>query len=105
MLRQFAVDQNLPISGKDFKTGQTLIKTVLAPMLRTVIALRVVPVLLGLGLAAAALAVFTGAPPALAGSERLPDLDQVTPADLVITLTRANGRASGQVPRAGAMRG
>jgi myo-inositol-1-phosphate synthase len=35
VLRQFAVDQNLPISGKDFKTGQTLIKTVLAPMLRT----------------------------------------------------------------------
>jgi myo-inositol-1-phosphate synthase len=34
-LRRFAVDQNLPISGKDFKTGQTLIKTVLAPMLRT----------------------------------------------------------------------
>jgi myo-inositol-1-phosphate synthase len=35
VLRQFAVDRNLPISGKDFKTGQTLIKTVLAPMLRT----------------------------------------------------------------------
>ena len=35
VLRQLAVDRNLPISGKDFKTGQTLIKTVLAPMLRT----------------------------------------------------------------------
>jgi myo-inositol-1-phosphate synthase len=34
VLRQFAVDQNVPISGKDFKTGQTLIKTVLAPMLK-----------------------------------------------------------------------
>ena len=34
VLRQLAVDRNLPISGKDFKTGQTLIKTVLAPMLR-----------------------------------------------------------------------
>ncbi len=33
-LRQFATDRNLPISGKDFKTGQTLIKTVLAPMLK-----------------------------------------------------------------------
>ncbi len=35
VLRRLAVDRNLPISGKDFKTGQTLIKTVLAPMLRT----------------------------------------------------------------------
>jgi myo-inositol-1-phosphate synthase len=34
VLRQFAVDQNVPISGKDFKTGQTLMKTVLAPMLK-----------------------------------------------------------------------
>jgi myo-inositol-1-phosphate synthase len=34
VLRQFATDRNIPISGKDFKTGQTLIKTVLAPMLR-----------------------------------------------------------------------
>jgi myo-inositol-1-phosphate synthase len=33
-LRQFATHRNLPISGKDFKTGQTLIKTVLAPMLK-----------------------------------------------------------------------
>ena len=33
-LRQFANDKNIPISGKDFKTGQTLMKTVLAPMLK-----------------------------------------------------------------------
>jgi len=33
-LRQFATDRGVPISGKDFKTGQTLIKTVLAPMLK-----------------------------------------------------------------------
>jgi myo-inositol-1-phosphate synthase len=34
VLRQFATDHNVPISGKDFKTGQTLVKTVLAPMLK-----------------------------------------------------------------------
>ena len=34
VLRQFATDRNIPISGKDFKTGQTLMKTVLAPMLK-----------------------------------------------------------------------
>ena len=34
VLRQFATDHNVPISGKDFKTGQTLMKTVLAPMLK-----------------------------------------------------------------------
>ena len=34
VLRQLATDRNIPISGKDFKTGQTLIKTVLAPMLK-----------------------------------------------------------------------
>ena len=33
-LRQFATDKNVAISGKDFKTGQTLMKTVLAPMLK-----------------------------------------------------------------------
>ena len=33
-LRQFATEKNIPISGKDFKTGQTLMKTVLAPMLK-----------------------------------------------------------------------
>ena len=33
-LREFATDHDVPISGKDFKTGQTLIKTVLAPMLK-----------------------------------------------------------------------
>ena len=34
MLRQLATDRGVAISGKDFKTGQTLIKTVLAPMLK-----------------------------------------------------------------------
>ena len=33
-LRQYATEQRVPISGKDFKTGQTLIKTVLGPMLK-----------------------------------------------------------------------
>ena len=33
-LRQFATDHGIAISGKDFKTGQTLVKTVLAPMLK-----------------------------------------------------------------------
>jgi myo-inositol-1-phosphate synthase len=33
-LRQYATDHDIPISGKDFKTGQTLVKTVLAPMLK-----------------------------------------------------------------------
>jgi myo-inositol-1-phosphate synthase len=34
VLRQYATDHNVAISGKDFKTGQTLMKTVLAPMLK-----------------------------------------------------------------------
>jgi myo-inositol-1-phosphate synthase len=34
VLRQLATDRGVAISGKDFKTGQTLMKTVLAPMLR-----------------------------------------------------------------------
>ncbi|WP_116996114.1 inositol-3-phosphate synthase [Desertimonas flava] len=34
VLRQLATERNVPISGKDFKTGQTLVKTVLAPMLK-----------------------------------------------------------------------
>ena len=33
-LRELATERNIAISGKDFKTGQTLIKTVLAPMLK-----------------------------------------------------------------------
>ncbi len=33
-LRELAVEKKVPISGKDFKTGQTLIKTVIGPMLR-----------------------------------------------------------------------
>ena len=34
VLRTLASERGVPISGKDFKTGQTLIKTVLAPMLK-----------------------------------------------------------------------
>ncbi len=34
VLRTYAEEHGVPISGKDFKTGQTLIKTVLGPMLK-----------------------------------------------------------------------
>ncbi len=33
-LERLAVDSGVPIGGKDFKTGQTLVKTVLGPMLK-----------------------------------------------------------------------
>jgi myo-inositol-1-phosphate synthase len=33
-LEKLAKDENVPICGKDFKTGQTLVKTVIAPMLK-----------------------------------------------------------------------
>jgi myo-inositol-1-phosphate synthase len=33
-LRQYASDHGVPICGKDFKTGQTMVKTVLAPMFK-----------------------------------------------------------------------
>ena len=33
-LRELATELKVPISGKDFKTGQTLVKTVIGPMLR-----------------------------------------------------------------------
>ena len=33
-LEQLAVERNVPIGGKDFKTGQTLMKTILAPGLK-----------------------------------------------------------------------
>src|SRR5207253_3408736 len=33
-LRDYATERGLPIMGKDFKTGQTLMKTVIAPMLK-----------------------------------------------------------------------
>ncbi|MGE5314010.1 MAG: inositol-3-phosphate synthase [Acidobacteriota bacterium] len=33
-LMQLAAERSLPIAGKDFKTGQTLMKTVIAPMLK-----------------------------------------------------------------------
>ena len=34
-LVNLAIKNNLPIAGKDFKTGQTMMKTVIAPMLKT----------------------------------------------------------------------
>jgi len=34
VLRQYASDQGVPICGRDFKTGQTMVKTVLAPMFK-----------------------------------------------------------------------
>ncbi len=34
-LQELAKEQNVPISGKDFKTGQTLMKTILAPGLKS----------------------------------------------------------------------
>jgi myo-inositol-1-phosphate synthase len=34
VLREYATANRIPISGKDFKTGQTLLKTVLAPMFK-----------------------------------------------------------------------
>jgi myo-inositol-1-phosphate synthase len=34
VLRDLATERKVPISGKDFKTGQTLLKTVLAPMFK-----------------------------------------------------------------------
>jgi myo-inositol-1-phosphate synthase len=33
-LRELAREMNVPVAGKDFKTGQTLLKTVLAPMFK-----------------------------------------------------------------------
>ncbi len=33
-LIEYAKQQNVPIAGKDFKTGQTMLKTVIAPMLK-----------------------------------------------------------------------
>src|SRR5215207_7573186 len=33
-LREYATEHGVPIAGKDFKTGQTLIKTAVAPMLK-----------------------------------------------------------------------
>jgi myo-inositol-1-phosphate synthase len=33
-LREMAIEQRVPVSGKDFKTGQTLMKTILGPGLR-----------------------------------------------------------------------
>jgi myo-inositol-1-phosphate synthase len=34
VLRNYATEHGIPICGKDFKTGQTLVKTVLAPMFK-----------------------------------------------------------------------
>jgi hypothetical protein len=34
-LTRLAKDRNIPIAGKDFKTGQTMMKTILAPGLKS----------------------------------------------------------------------
>jgi glucose/arabinose dehydrogenase len=62
------------------------------PVVRRVLVLRVVPVLVGVALLAAALAATGGTGAAAAGRERLPDLDQATPAGLTITTGGAPGR-------------
>jgi glucose/arabinose dehydrogenase len=54
-------------------------------MLSRVLIVRVLPVVLAITAAAAVLLVAGRTSPAAAGSERLPDLDQVTPSGLVIT--------------------
>jgi glucose/arabinose dehydrogenase len=54
-------------------------------MLSKVLAFRVLPVLAALVLLAVALTIAARTPVAAAGSERLPDLDQAAPSDLVIT--------------------
>lgn len=33
-IEEFAVQQKIPIAGKDYKTGQTMLKTVIAPMIK-----------------------------------------------------------------------
>ena len=55
---------------------------------------RLLPTVAGLGVALAALLVAARAPVATAGSERLPDLDQATPSDLVITVAGTRTRPS-----------
>ena len=60
-------------------------------MVRRAIAFRVLPAIVALGLSAVLLGQVAGAPSALAGSERLPDLDQALPTDLVITRPHARG--------------
>ena len=60
-------------------------------MLSRVLVFRVLPVVVALALSAAALTLAARPPLAAAGSERLPDLDQAAPSELVIT--RAGTRA------------
>src|SRR3954471_7529214 len=61
-------------------------------MVSRVLTLRVLPVVAGLALVAVALTQTVQAPSALAGSERLPDLDQEVPSGLVITTKHSDGR-------------
>src|SRR4051812_42999802 len=64
-----------------------------AAAVKAVLLGRLLPVLLALGVAGAAMVVGAGAISAAAGPQRLPDLDQQTPADLVITRAGAGPRA------------
>jgi glucose/arabinose dehydrogenase len=53
---------------------------------------RVLPTVIGLALSLVAIAIAVHAPAATAGSERLPDLDQAAPSDLVITFAGTRAR-------------
>jgi glucose/arabinose dehydrogenase len=57
-----------------------------------VLVCRLIPAVVGLALSAATLLVTGGAPAAAGGSGRLPDLDQVTPSELVISHAGPRGR-------------
>jgi hypothetical protein len=57
-----------------------------------VLLLRVLPVVVAVALIAVTTVVADGPPDAAAGSERLPDLDQAAPRDLVITRAERAGR-------------
>jgi glucose/arabinose dehydrogenase len=61
-------------------------------IVRRVLFLRVLPVVAAITLSASLLAVASGTSPAAAGSERLPDLDQAAPSELVITRVSTGGR-------------
>ncbi len=58
-----------------------------------VVLFRVLPAALASALLAATAVVAAGLPTAGAGSERLPDLDQAVPRDLVVTRAKPGGRA------------
>ena len=66
-------------------------------MVRRAIAFRVLPVVVALAFSAVLLGQVAVAPSALAGSERLPDLDQALPTDLVVRRIESTCPPSGTV--------